>query len=100
VIDKLDAAIVDALADSTVRERLMKLGLEIFPRDQQTPEALAALQKAETKADIRQRRWHVRFVPKADSCGAAKALLFDHFVGTTRRRSPLKGTRGYNHNYR
>ena len=47
VIDKLDAAIVDALADSTVRERLMNLGLEIFPRDQQTPEALAALQKAE-----------------------------------------------------
>jgi len=47
VIDRLDAAIVDALADSTVRERLMSLGLEIFPRDQQTPDALAALQKAE-----------------------------------------------------
>ena len=47
VIDKLDTAIVDALADSTVRERLMSLGLEIIPRDQQTPEALAALQKAE-----------------------------------------------------
>ena len=49
VIDRLDAAIVDALADSTVRERLMSLGLEIFPRDQQTPDALAALQKAEIK---------------------------------------------------
>ena len=47
MIDRLDAAIVDALADSTVRERLMSLGLEIFPRDQQTPNALAALQKAE-----------------------------------------------------
>ena len=47
MIDRLDAAIVDALADSTVRERLMSLGLEIFPRDQQTPDALAALQKAE-----------------------------------------------------
>ena len=40
-------AFFDALADSTVRERLMSLGLEIFPRDQQTPNALAALQKAE-----------------------------------------------------
>ena len=49
MIDRLDAAIVDALADSTVRERLMSLGLEIFPRDQQTPDALAALQKAEIK---------------------------------------------------
>jgi tripartite-type tricarboxylate transporter receptor subunit TctC len=47
VIDRLDAAIVEAVADSTVRERLMSLGLEIFPRDQQTPDALAALQKAE-----------------------------------------------------
>jgi len=28
---------------------LMSLGLEIFPRDQQTPDALAALQKAEIK---------------------------------------------------
>jgi hypothetical protein len=30
-----------------VRARLADLGLEIFPREQQTPEALAALQKAE-----------------------------------------------------
>jgi hypothetical protein len=30
-----------------VRERLSELGQEIFPRDQQTPQALAALQKAE-----------------------------------------------------
>lgn len=47
VIAKLNAAVVDALADPTVRQRLVELGQEIFPRDQQTPEALAALQKAE-----------------------------------------------------
>jgi tripartite-type tricarboxylate transporter receptor subunit TctC len=38
---------VTALADSTVRPRLADLGFETFPRDQQTPEALAAYQKAE-----------------------------------------------------
>jgi tripartite-type tricarboxylate transporter receptor subunit TctC len=38
---------VDALADTTVRTRLADLGQEIPPREEQTPEALAALQKAE-----------------------------------------------------
>jgi hypothetical protein len=38
---------VDALADPGVRARLADLGQEIFPRDQQTPEALRALQRAE-----------------------------------------------------
>jgi len=47
VIAKLNAAVVDALAHPTVRARLADLGQEIFPRDQQTPEALAALQRAE-----------------------------------------------------
>jgi tripartite-type tricarboxylate transporter receptor subunit TctC len=47
VIAKLNAAVVGALADPSVRARLADLGEEIFPREQQTPEALAALQKAE-----------------------------------------------------
>jgi tripartite-type tricarboxylate transporter receptor subunit TctC/ABC-type uncharacterized transport system substrate-binding protein len=47
VIAKLNSAVVTALADPTVSTRLGDLGMEIFPRDQQTPEALAAYQKAE-----------------------------------------------------
>lgn len=49
VIGKLNRAIVAALADSSVRRRLAELGQEIYPRDQQTPEALGALQRAEIK---------------------------------------------------
>jgi tripartite-type tricarboxylate transporter receptor subunit TctC len=47
VIAKLNATIVDALADPTVRSRLADLGQEGFPREQEIPEALGALQKAE-----------------------------------------------------
>ena len=47
VIAKLNAAVVDALADPTVRQRFADAGLEIPPREQQTPEALAAHHKAE-----------------------------------------------------
>jgi tripartite-type tricarboxylate transporter receptor subunit TctC len=47
IIAKLNAAVVEALADAAVRMRLGDLGQEIFPREQQTPEALATLHKAE-----------------------------------------------------
>ena len=47
IIARLNAAAVAALANPTVRARLADLGQEIFPRDQQTPEALATFQKAE-----------------------------------------------------
>ncbi len=46
-VGRLNAAVVDALADTATRARLADLGQEIYPREQQTPEALAALQKAE-----------------------------------------------------
>jgi tripartite-type tricarboxylate transporter receptor subunit TctC len=46
-IGRLNVALVDALADTATRARLADLGQEIYPREQQTPEALAALQKAE-----------------------------------------------------
>ena len=47
VLSRLSVAVTDALAEPSVRSRLAELGQEVFPRDQQTPEALAALQKAE-----------------------------------------------------
>jgi tripartite-type tricarboxylate transporter receptor subunit TctC len=45
LIDKLNSAAVEALADPMIRSRLLELGQEIFPLDQQTPEALRALVK-------------------------------------------------------
>jgi tripartite-type tricarboxylate transporter receptor subunit TctC len=47
IIGKLNAAAVEALADPAVRSRLFDLGVEIFPRERQTPEALGAMQKAD-----------------------------------------------------
>jgi tripartite-type tricarboxylate transporter receptor subunit TctC len=49
IINKLTAAVVDALADAATRSRLVDLGLEIVPDDQQSPEALRALQEASIK---------------------------------------------------
>jgi tripartite-type tricarboxylate transporter receptor subunit TctC len=48
IISKLNAAVVGALADPAVRQRFADIGQEVWPRDQQTPEALAAYHKAET----------------------------------------------------
>ena len=47
IIAKLNAAAVQALSEPTVRQRFAELGLDMPPRDQLTPEALAAYQKAE-----------------------------------------------------
>ncbi len=47
VISKLNKAAVDALNDPVVREKLHAIAQGTFPRDQQTPEALGKLQKAE-----------------------------------------------------
>jgi tripartite-type tricarboxylate transporter receptor subunit TctC len=47
IVAKLNSAVVDALASPTVRQRFAEIVQEIPPREQQTPEALGALQKAE-----------------------------------------------------
>jgi tripartite-type tricarboxylate transporter receptor subunit TctC len=47
IFERLNSALVETMADATVRLRLRDLGSEIPPRDQQTPQALASLQKAE-----------------------------------------------------
>jgi tripartite-type tricarboxylate transporter receptor subunit TctC len=47
IIDKLNAAVVAAVDDPTVRERLTALGRVLFPREQMTPQVLATLQRTE-----------------------------------------------------
>ena len=46
-IARLNSAVQAALADATVRQRFADQGQDVPPREQQTPEALAAQQKAE-----------------------------------------------------
>jgi len=46
-IEKLTAAVQETLADPAIRARLTELGQDIPPREQQTPEGLAAHHKAE-----------------------------------------------------
>jgi tripartite-type tricarboxylate transporter receptor subunit TctC len=46
-IAKINNAMVQALADPAVAKRFAELGLDVASREQQTPEGLAAFQKAE-----------------------------------------------------
>jgi tripartite-type tricarboxylate transporter receptor subunit TctC len=47
IVARLNAAIVETLADPAVQQRFKDIGQEIWPRDRQNPAALAAQQKAE-----------------------------------------------------
>jgi tripartite-type tricarboxylate transporter receptor subunit TctC len=47
VVAKLNGAVVEALSDPQVRQRFADMGQEVFPIEQQTPDALATLQKAD-----------------------------------------------------
>ena len=47
VLAKLNSAVLDALGDATIRQRLTDLGMQIPPRELQTPEGLLARQKAD-----------------------------------------------------
>ncbi|MBR0934390.1 tripartite tricarboxylate transporter substrate binding protein BugD [Bradyrhizobium jicamae] len=47
IVARLNAAAVEAMSDPAVKKQLEDLGLQIPPKDQLTPEALGAWQKAE-----------------------------------------------------
>ena len=49
VIARINAAVVEALADANTRRRLADLGQELPPPEQQNPQALAAFHKAEVE---------------------------------------------------
>ncbi|HLH95178.1 MAG TPA: tripartite tricarboxylate transporter substrate-binding protein [Xanthobacteraceae bacterium] len=49
VIGKLNAAARDAMGDPATRQRLAEMDMQVPPADQQTPQALGALQQAEIK---------------------------------------------------
>ena len=54
VIAKINAAAASALADPAARARIVDLGMEIPPREQQSPASLGALQKTEIE-----KRWPI-----------------------------------------
>jgi tripartite-type tricarboxylate transporter receptor subunit TctC len=47
IMARLNAAVVEALAEPTMRAKLAELGQDVYPRERQTPAALAALQRAD-----------------------------------------------------
>ena len=49
IIAKLNATMVQVLADPMVQKRFDELGIQITPLAQQSPEALRAFQKAEAE---------------------------------------------------
>ena len=49
IVGKLNAAAVAALADPAVKARLIDVAVEVIPREEETPQALAAMQKADAE---------------------------------------------------
>ena len=57
-----------------------------FGSKKQTLGKLRPMSALPPKADMEQQGGDVRFVPKADICGAANSTLFDHLVGARQQR--------------
>ena len=49
IVERLNAALRHALADAKVRKTFADGGMDMFPADEQTPEAASALLKREIK---------------------------------------------------
>jgi tripartite-type tricarboxylate transporter receptor subunit TctC len=49
IIAKLNRAVAETMVDAAVRSRLADLGFEAVPRENQTPEALATLQRTDAE---------------------------------------------------
>ena len=49
IIDRLNAALRQALADAKVRDAFAKAGMELYPAGQETPEIATAMLKSEIK---------------------------------------------------
>jgi hypothetical protein len=79
VTAKLNAAVVNALTEPTMRQRITDQGEEIPPREELTPQALGVLQKAEIEkwwpiinaAGIKV-RWNEPSPPPTSPAGAAE----------------------------
>src|SRR5262249_9374266 len=67
------------------RRRLLRCGISIWRMSalgqERTLHVTYPMSALPLKADKARTCWHVRFVPKADLCTAAKATLFDHLIG-------------------
>jgi hypothetical protein len=75
MIGKLNAAVADAHSQLTVQQRFAELGEEVPPREQQTPEALGAFQKAEIAlAFVRAPQRRSSGSSSLQSCFCPKAL--------------------------
>jgi len=48
-VEKVNRAVAEAFNDTRMQQRMTDLGMEIVPREQQTPEALGAYHRAETE---------------------------------------------------
>jgi tripartite-type tricarboxylate transporter receptor subunit TctC len=68
IVNKLKFAAAEALADPIMPAWLVPFGMELFPRERQTPEALAAIKKVDAEKWwplIKETRWgrrdHVQY---------------------------------------